>query len=274
MKIITANDKKIYGERLKIMIQAAGISQKDIARVLNITPRAVTSWVQGRTLPHYATLSFLNQHFGFNILFFINGDGPPLLSLRRPKKKKITKEKETTLFSEHHKLILLLENYCHPWKIIDRAYKNYLTDPNVGILDKVRSAGFEGHAGAVLAKRYWFAANPWWEEAISYLWSVYLGVLQNKEINAFAVAYLAVILYSPTDPDEINKAVNLLVQRLSAKINNKRTEGREIKVKMPKACMSYLKEAVESLVQLVEMDILPSFCFYHNKVYWSTCPKC
>lgn len=57
-------DKAEHGHRLKVAMSRAGVDRKDIAGALDVSPRTVTNWTSGSTLPTPAQRDALRRMLG------------------------------------------------------------------------------------------------------------------------------------------------------------------------------------------------------------------
>ena len=56
-----------FGDRLRILIDERGITQKELASQLNIAPSTVSSYVQNTREPDFTTLKSLAIYFSVSI---------------------------------------------------------------------------------------------------------------------------------------------------------------------------------------------------------------
>lgn len=63
--------KDTFAERLKELLQDRGVYQARLAEVLNTTPQAVSSYVNGKTTPDYDTLCNIAEFFGVTTDFLL-----------------------------------------------------------------------------------------------------------------------------------------------------------------------------------------------------------
>lgn len=60
-----------FGDRLRILIDERGITQKELASQLNIAPSTVSSYVQNTREPDFATLKSLATYFSVSIDYLL-----------------------------------------------------------------------------------------------------------------------------------------------------------------------------------------------------------
>ena len=60
-----------FGDRLRILIDERGITQKELASQLNIAPSTVSSYVQNTLEPDFATLKSLAIYFSVSIDYLL-----------------------------------------------------------------------------------------------------------------------------------------------------------------------------------------------------------
>lgn len=63
--------KDTFAERLKELLQDRGVYQARLAEVLNTTPQAISSYVNGKTTPDYDTLCNIAEFFGVTTDFLL-----------------------------------------------------------------------------------------------------------------------------------------------------------------------------------------------------------
>ena len=60
-----------FGDRLRILIDERGITQKELASQLNIAPSTVSSYVQNTREPDFTTLKSLSIYFSVSIDYLL-----------------------------------------------------------------------------------------------------------------------------------------------------------------------------------------------------------
>ncbi len=63
--------KAIFAERLKEMIEVRGISQAQLAKEMQTTPQAISSYVKGKTTPNYDMLCNIANQLDVSIDFLL-----------------------------------------------------------------------------------------------------------------------------------------------------------------------------------------------------------
>jgi len=77
-------EKEKFGDRLKRVLQQAGLSATDVAHSLDVTPAAVSAWARSVREPKIEVLDKLYRVYGFNPFYLVTGEGPPLLDRSSP----------------------------------------------------------------------------------------------------------------------------------------------------------------------------------------------
>lgn len=68
-----------FGEHLRTLIEERNITQKELAKQLNIAPSTIGSYVQNTREPDFSTLKLLAQYFHVSIDYLLDnhtGNGP------------------------------------------------------------------------------------------------------------------------------------------------------------------------------------------------------
>ena len=65
-----------FGDKLKILVEERGITQKELASHLNIAPSTVSSYVQNTREPDFITLKSIAQYFNVSIEYLLRGTEP------------------------------------------------------------------------------------------------------------------------------------------------------------------------------------------------------
>ena len=61
-----------FGENLRTLIEEREITQKELARQLNIAPSTVGSYVQNTREPDFSTLKLIAQYFDVSIDYLLD----------------------------------------------------------------------------------------------------------------------------------------------------------------------------------------------------------
>ena len=100
------------GQKLKEIRKRFGLSQEQLAEIMNVSRQAITKWENDLGLPDVSNLQELSKVFGITVDYLLNDENQlPALSM----KKELDKDKynnKLTMFSN-----VLKEYYPEPWKI-------------------------------------------------------------------------------------------------------------------------------------------------------------
>lgn len=100
------------GEKIKEMRKKFGLSQEELASIMNVSRQAITKWESDGGLPDISNLQELSKVFGITIDYLLdNNNDLPLMIM----KKQINKEKYKNKISSYSEI--LKENYPSPWEI-------------------------------------------------------------------------------------------------------------------------------------------------------------
>ena len=100
------------GQKLKEIRKKFGLSQEQLAEIMNVSRQAITKWETDAGLPDTENLKELSYIFGITIDYLLyNNNELPLLVM----KKKLNKEKYKNKISSYEEV--LKEYYPAPWKI-------------------------------------------------------------------------------------------------------------------------------------------------------------
>lgn len=99
------------GQKLKEIRKRFGLSQEQLAEIMNVSRQAITKWENDGGLPDVTNLQELSKVFGITVDYLLNDqNGLPSLSMR----KELDKEKynKLTMYQE-----VLKEYYPEPYEI-------------------------------------------------------------------------------------------------------------------------------------------------------------
>lgn len=100
------------GQKLKEIRKRFGLSQEQLAEIMNVSRQAITKWENDGGLPDVSNLQELSKVFGITVDYLLNDENQlPALSMR----KEIDKEKyknKLTMYSE-----VLKEYYPEPYEV-------------------------------------------------------------------------------------------------------------------------------------------------------------
>ena len=101
-----------FGEKLKELRKSFGLSQEQLADMMNVSRQAITKWETDRGLPDVTNLQEISQLFGISIDDLLNHHIEyPTLVMR----KKLDKSQYKNLLSSYGDI--LKEYYPEPWKV-------------------------------------------------------------------------------------------------------------------------------------------------------------
>ena len=100
------------GQKLKEIRKRFGLSQEQLAEIMNVSRQAITKWENDGGLPDVSNLQELSKVFGITVDYLLNDEnGLPALSMRKELNKEKYKNK-LTMYSE-----VLKEYYNEPYEI-------------------------------------------------------------------------------------------------------------------------------------------------------------
>lgn len=113
------------GQKLKEIRKRFGLSQEQLAEIMNVSRQAITKWENDGGLPDVANLQELSKIFGITVDYLLKDENElPVLSMR----KELDKSKYKNKLSSYNEI--LKEYYAEPWEIynLSRFKKFKLTD--------------------------------------------------------------------------------------------------------------------------------------------------
>ena len=128
------------GQKLEEIRKRFGLSQEQLAEIMNVSRQAITKWENDRGMPELTNLQELSKVFGVSVDYLLNdGDSLPKLSMR----KELDKSEYKNKLSSYNEI--LKKYYPEPWEIyiLNRSKKfnviNFLIDtfvsPEIGPVD-------------------------------------------------------------------------------------------------------------------------------------------
>lgn len=100
------------GQKLKEIRKRFGLSQEQLAEIMNVSRQAITKWENDGGIPDVSNLQELSKVFGITVDYLLNDDnGLPALSMI----KALDKDKYDGKISSY--AIILKEYYPAPWEI-------------------------------------------------------------------------------------------------------------------------------------------------------------
>lgn len=100
------------GEKLKEIRKRFGLSQEQLAEIMNVSRQAITKWENDAGIPDVSNLQELSKVFGITVDYLLNDDnGLPALSMT----KQLDKDKYDGKISSYS--VILKEYYPDPWEV-------------------------------------------------------------------------------------------------------------------------------------------------------------
>lgn len=100
-------------DRIKELRERHGISQKELAEMLRISPPSVSNWEHGKTKPTKANLQILAQLFGVSVDYLMGMDRPITMRIMGPSDRELRAilEKYKGLPDKEFDMLTSLMNY-------------------------------------------------------------------------------------------------------------------------------------------------------------------
>lgn len=122
------------GQKIKEIRKRFGISQEQLAEIMNVSRQAITKWENDTGIPDTNNLQELSKVFGITIDYLLNNDNSlPALSM----KKELDKEKYA--MSQKGYIEILKDFYAEPWEVYEllrtanhSKLTNFLSDWVIG----------------------------------------------------------------------------------------------------------------------------------------------
>ncbi len=100
------------GQKIKEIRKRFGLSQEELAAIINVSRQAITKWENDGGLPDVSNLQELSKVFGVTVDYLLNdGNQLPALSM----KKELDKEKYKNKATMH--MAVLKEYYSEPYEV-------------------------------------------------------------------------------------------------------------------------------------------------------------
>lgn len=162
------------GQKLKEIRKKFGLSQEQLAEIINVSRQAITKWETDAGLPDTENLKELSRIFGITIDYFLdNNNELPLLVM----KKKLDKDNYKNKISSYEEV--LKEYYPAPWKIYILTREKKMSKLE-GIFDFIIGAGTIDVADALNDMSPYYLAI---KDNIKLLVNIKDWVLEVKELN-------------------------------------------------------------------------------------------
>lgn len=100
------------GQKLKEIRSTFGLSQENLAEIMNVSRQAITKWENDNGLPDVSNLQELSKVFGITVDYLLDNDNNlPALSM----KKELDKSKYNSKLDSYKQI--LEEYYPEPWNV-------------------------------------------------------------------------------------------------------------------------------------------------------------
>lgn len=100
------------GEKLKEIRKRFGLSQEQLAEIMNVSRQAITKWENDGGIPDVTNLQELSKVFGITVDYLLNDEnGLPALSMT----KQLDQDKYDGKISSYS--LILKEYYSAPWEV-------------------------------------------------------------------------------------------------------------------------------------------------------------
>lgn len=100
------------GQKLKEIRKKFGLSQEQLAEIMNVSRQAITKWENDGGIPDISNLQELSKVFGITVDYLLNDENQlPALSMT----KELDKDKYNGKISSYS--IILKEYYPEPWEV-------------------------------------------------------------------------------------------------------------------------------------------------------------
>ena len=110
------------GEKLKEIRKRFGLSQEQLAEIMNVSRQAITKWENNGGLPDVSNLQELSKIFGITIDYLLNDENElPALQLR----KELDKDKYENKISSYSRV--LKEYYPEPYEVYNLLRRKKMT---------------------------------------------------------------------------------------------------------------------------------------------------
>lgn len=162
------------GQKLKEIRKKFGLSQEQLAEIINVSRQAITKWETDAGLPDTENLKELSRIFEISIDYLLdNNNELPLLVM----KKKLDKDNYKNKISSYEEV--LKEYYPAPWKIYILTSEKKMSKLE-GIFDFIIGAGTIDVADALNDMSPYYLAI---KDNIKLLVNIKDWVLEVKELN-------------------------------------------------------------------------------------------
>ena len=128
------------GEKLKDIRKRFGLSQEQLADIMNVSRQAITKWETDKGMPDVSNLQELVKVFGVSVDYFLNSENQTPVQVM---KKELDQSKYKSKLLAYNEI--LKEHFDAPWEVsvLNRSKKFKLTDfiidtltaPEIGPVD-------------------------------------------------------------------------------------------------------------------------------------------
>ena len=170
----SGDDIMTLGQKLKEIRKKFGLSQEQLAEIINVSRQAITKWETDAGLPDTENLKELSRIFEISIDYLLdNNNELPLLVM----KKKLDKDNYKNKISSYEEV--LKEYYPAPWKIYIFTREKKMSKLE-GIFDFIIGAGTIDVADALNDMSPYYLAQ---KDNIKLLVNIKDWVLEVKELD-------------------------------------------------------------------------------------------
>lgn len=141
------------GKKLKEIRKRFGLSQEQLAEIMNVSRQAITKWENEDGLPDVSNLQELSKIFGVTVDYLLNNDNNlPALSM----KKKLDKNKYNNKISSYKKI--LNEYFTGSWELYVLTF-SYKLGKLEGLLDLFTGGNYNLIKGVSDLSPYYLAVK-------------------------------------------------------------------------------------------------------------------
>lgn len=110
------------GQKLKEIRKKFGLSQEQLAEIMNVSRQAITKWENDRGTPDVSNLQELSKIFGITVDYLLNNENQlPALSMR----KVLDRDKYKNKISSYS--MILKEYYAEPYEVYNLVRRKKMT---------------------------------------------------------------------------------------------------------------------------------------------------
>lgn len=111
------------GQKLKEIRKKFGLSQEQLAEIMNVSRQAITKWENDRGTPDVSNLQELSKIFGITVDYLLNNENQlPALSMR----KVLDRDKYKNKISSYS--MILKEYYAEPYEVYNLVRRKKMTE--------------------------------------------------------------------------------------------------------------------------------------------------